>query len=321
MMKHPAIISIPILLAIGILILRFSSESVSSTNQKAVIPEKPINIIGSDDAPMVLILAGKFEMGTNSSEIPQLVRWAKEWYFIAAEWYEDETPRHTVYLDDFYMDKYEVTNAQYARFLNAYGTNTDQKGHKLLDIDSPDCLIEKSEDTYKPKPGFEEHPVIEVSWYGASIYAQFYDKQLPTEAEWEKAARGGLVGMKFPWGDMDPNGNMCNFADMNVDFSWADKNTNDGYERTAPVGSYHPNRYGLYDMAGNVWEWCADRYDLEYYPKSPENNPKGPTTPTIVVLRGGSWNYASNDLRNANRHADCMSTASAHIGFRCVKRN
>jgi formylglycine-generating enzyme required for sulfatase activity len=244
-------------------------------------------ITRKDGAEMVFIPAGEFEMGTDESKIPQLVLWAKKWSNkdTEADWFEDETPCHTVYLDSFYMDKYEVTNAQYARFLNEYGKNTDAAGHTLLRIGDRFCLIEKKWNAYRPKSGYDNHPVTTVSWYGAAAYAQFYGKRLPTEAQWEKAARGGLVRKRFPWGDDDPDGTQCNFADKNTFqmlpnppfplSSWSNKNVDDGYGQTAPVGSYPPYGYGLHDMAGNVWEWCADENDPDYYRGSPKDNPMG----------------------------------------------
>jgi formylglycine-generating enzyme required for sulfatase activity len=241
---------------------------------------------------MALIPAGEFEMGSNDGE-------------------GDEKPVHTVYLDAFYMDKYEVTNAQYAKFLNDYGRNPDAAGHELLDINSEYCLIEKVGSTYRPKSGYENHPVIEVTWYGAAAYAQFYGKRLPTEAEWEKAARGGLVGKKYPWGDEAPEGK--------ASFGGGLK----------PVGSFAPNGYGLYDMAGNVWEWCADEYYSGYYSKSPRNNPKGPgiaitfknndftNVTTRRVLRGGSWLNNPDYLRCAFRGSFVPTYTVSDIGFRC----
>lgn len=268
----------------------------------------------NDGAEMVLIPAGEFSMGPNY-----------------------EMPAHTVYLDAYYIDKYEVTNAQYATFLNEYGKNEDAAGHKLLAIDGSDCLIEKVGGTYQPKSGYENHPVIQVSWYGAGAYAQFYGKRLPTEAQWEKAARGGLVGKEYPWGDSNPDGSNANFADKNTDYLWSDKTIDDGYERTAPVGSYVPNGYGLYDMAGNVWEWCADRYSSAYYSVSPKDNPLGPGPPIFFVnddftkvrqwcvLRGGSWYSPTFHLRCTDRFNSPPWSPPFNVdgfgivGFRCAQ--
>jgi len=277
-----------------------------------------------DGAEMVLIPAGEFQMGTDPAEIPQLVQLYKE-YGAKASWFEDETPRHTVNLDAFYMDKYEVTNSQYAQFLNDYGKNADAVGHELIDLDDEDCLIEKGGSVYRPKSGYENHPVIEVTWYGAAAYAQFYGKRLPTEAEWEKAARGGLVGKKYPWGDSISPTKANYDSDRSRSYSTADM-----LEYLNPVGSFPPNGYGLYDMAGNVWEWCADEYDKNYYSKSPKDNPTGPGTPILFVnsgftsvkesrvCRGGSWYNGPNDVRCAIRYRIYPSFCYNDQGFRCV---
>jgi len=257
-------------------------------------------VIGGDGAEMALIPAGEFQMGDNFNEGSNA-----------------ERPVHTVYLDAFFIDKYEVTNAQYAKFLNAYGKNVDAAGHQLFSNSD----IEKAGDIYKPKAGYENHPIVYVSWYGAAAYAQFYGKRLPTEAEWEKAARGGLVGKRYPWGDD------ISHDDANYDGTGG----KDKWNGTSPVGSFAPNGYGLYDMAGNVWEWCADEYDSGYYSNSPKNNPKGPgaviafvdndfTNVNILrVLRGGSWNNSTSYLRCAGRNDRVPTNTSRNIGFRCAQ--
>ena len=247
-------------------------------------------------AEMALIPAGEFKMGDNFNE-----------------GHSDERPVHTVYLNVFCIDKYEVTNVQYAEFLNAYRingkSNVDAAGHQLFDIDgdifeSP--KIEKAGNIYKPKAGYENHPVVEVSWYGAAAYAQFYGKRLPTEAEWEKAARGGLVGKRYPWGDD------ITHDDANYDGTGG----RDKWDGTSPVGSFPPNGYGLYDMAGNIWEWCADWYDFNYYSESPVDNPQGPESGKWRVFRGGHWNDDPYNLRCANREF-LPAIVGSHFGFRC----
>ena len=192
---------------------------------------------------------------------------------------DDESPVHTVYTDAFWMDEHEVTNAQFAAFLNDQG-NQSEGGATWLDEGDEDVLIEKSGGQWQAKSGYGDHPVIEVSWYGAQAYCKWADRRLPTEAEWEKAARGGLVKKKYPWGEEDP---VCTKgAENGVQYSRCDG-------RTVPVMSFAPNGYGLYDMAGNVWEWVADWYDSGYYKNSPFENPPGPTSGSYRVLRGGSW--------------------------------
>ncbi len=121
--------------------------------------------------------------------------------------------------------------------------------------------------------------MVYVSWNDAITYAKWAGKRLPTEAEWEKADREGLVGRKYPSGDKEPDGSQCNFFDEEPD---------DGYRYSAPVGHYSPNGYGLFDLAGNVWEWCSDWYDRNYYANSPPNNPSGPNNASFRVFRGGS---------------------------------
>ncbi len=271
-----------------------------------LVTSTPPTITGKDGAKMVLIPAGEFQMGSNDGE-------------------DNEKPVHTVYLNAFYMDKYEVTNSQYAQFLNDYGKNADAVGHELIDLDDEDCLIEKGGSVYRPKSGYENHPVIEVTWYGAAAYAQFYGKRLPTEAEWEKAARGGLVGKKYPWGDSISPTKANYDSDRSRSYSTADM-----LEYLNPVGSFPPNGYGLYDMAGNVWEWCADEYDKNYYSKSPKDNPTGPGTPILFVnsgftsvkerrvCRGGSWVGNPDYMRCADRYWGDPAFSFDYQGFRCV---
>lgn len=271
---------------------------ITATDGKAGAP----TITGSDGALMALIPAGEFQMGDAFNE-----------------GYSDERPVHKVYLDAFYIDVSEVTNAQYAKFLNEYGKETDPAGHTLIIIGS--SMIEKAGNVYRPITGYESHPVVYVSWYGAAAYAQFYGKRLPTEAEWEKAARGGLVGKRYPWGNEITNDDANNLGTGGRDI----------WSGTSPVGSFAPNGYGLYDVAGNVWEWCADEYSSGYYGVSPKNNPKGPgisvtfinndftSVNTARVLRGGGWlNYAPFTLRVAYRGLDVPTSTYYDIGFRCA---
>ncbi|MBM3219216.1 MAG: hypothetical protein FJZ38_11155 [Candidatus Rokubacteria bacterium] len=222
---------------------------------------------GDDGAEMVLVPAGEFTMGSHA--------WA------------DEEPPHRVHLDAFYVDKYETTNALYERFMRAAN---------------------------RPAPNFwsetkwngSSQPVVGVSWDDADAYCRWAGKRLPTEAEWEKAARGA-DGRKYPWGEQ-------------WDASW----TNSGESRlgkTAPVGSYPSgvSPYGAHDMAGNVWEWVADWYGKDYYQRSPERNPDGPDSGHTRVLRGGSWNNAPSALRAAVRSSLTPDYRSYNVGFRSAR--
>jgi iron(II)-dependent oxidoreductase len=258
-------------------------------------------ITGKDGAEMVLIPAGEFQMGTDPDEIPALVQQHEQSGVVALD-FENETPRRAVYVDAFYMDIYEVTNAQYKKFMDATGHYPPLYWDDSL-YNAPN------------------QPVVGVFWYEAVAYAKWAGKRLPTEAEWEKAARGGLVGKKYPWGDSEPNGTQCNFADRNTDFKLSDKSVDDGYEYSAPVGSYPANGYGLYDMAGNAWEWCTDRYDEEYYVNSPRWDQKGTDSESFLVLRGGSWRHFAFILRAAHsfrHHKLDPSWTWLTNGFRCV---
>ena len=238
----------------------------------------------SQTSDMVLIPAGEFQMGSNNGE-------------------RDEKPVHTVYLDAFYIDKYEVTVAEYKQFVKA-------TGHRLL-----------PESGARTSPT-DQHPVVQVSWHDAMAYAKWAGKRLPTEAEWEKAARGGLTAQNYPWGDA-----------IDTDRANYNKNTKSGThdERATPVGTYPANNYGLHDMSGNVAEWCLDTYHRKFYADAPRNNPiagaeniqqaiaNADAGKAKRVVRGGSWSFNAKSVRVANRLAEKPSLLSSDVGFRCVK--
>ena len=264
---------------------------------------------------MVLIPAGEFEMGNNNYK-------------------GDEKPVHKVYVDAFYMDVHEVTVGEYNKFVK-------ETGHRPLLPWVP---------KYSPT---DKHPAVGVSWHDAMAYAKWAGKRLPTEAEWEKAARGGLKGKLYPWGDAAPDGTQCNFSDKNSNTNHADQNADDGYEWNAPVGSYPPNLYGLHDMAGNVWEWCLDAYEPNFYSDSPVKNPilgatlvdwlennlilpskdvmsstnnidwvieNAATIQSNRVLRSGSRTCSATVVRVSLRNSEIATTTYYNdFGFRCVK--
>jgi len=315
------IIAVSIFLIIGISIAQKDSQQT---------PNKSKEIIGKDGAKMVLIPAGEFQMGTDLAEIPGLIQWVKGLYpdaDVKADWFKDETPRHTVYLDAFYMDKYEVTNAQYRKFVQATG-RSEPEGIGVTIINGVyftrlSYFCPWSDKNYKDYKG-DQQPVVCVSYEDAKAYAEWAGKRLPTEAEWEKAARGGLVGKKYPWGDdWPPPSKAGNFPDEALEriapIVTFVPSYNDGYPYTAPVGSFNPNGYGLYDMAGNVQEWCDDWYEKDYYGKSPKQNPKGFDSGESRVLRGGSFLGNAVNLRTANRTFNKPTPPQyIDLGFRCV---
>jgi formylglycine-generating enzyme required for sulfatase activity len=211
-------------------------------------------------------------------------------FLMGSEREGDHNPPHTVRMSSFYMDKYEVTNAQYLEFCK----DTDRKMPEFWGMEE-----------FRSGPDFPDHPVIGVSWSDVKAYAEWCGKRLPTEAEWEYAARGGLESMNFP------NGNTLDSTMANCSRS--------GTGGPVPVGSYPANGYGLYDMAGNVCEWVADYYSGEYYSKSSVENPQGPESGKFRVMRGGGWHSGPSCNRVYYRNALPGNWVDFNVGFRCVK--
>ncbi len=236
---------------------------------------------------MVLVKGGTFTMGCTSEQ--------------GDDCDSDEKPAHQVSLSDFFISKYEVTNAEYAEFLNAKGNQTEG-GKTWLDIESSSCDIEKQGSRYSAKSGYANHPVREVTWYGATAYAKWKGMRLPTEAEWEYAARGGqeMRSTKYAGSnDLDK-------------VAWYSTTT--GYSGTKEVGTKSSNELGLYDMSGNVWEWCSDwKGD---YSSSSAHNPTGPSSGSYRVLRGGSWDSNPTRCRVAHRSSHFPTFSYYHVGFR-----
>jgi len=216
----------------------------------------------------------------------------------------DEAPKHTVYLDAFYIGKYEVTNKQYHSFVKT-------TGHRL-----PENCCEARYNIWRgdmPVEGTANLPVINVGWEDAAAYCKWTGGRLPTEAEWEKAARG-TDGRTYPWGNEPVSGNRANYAFDPVPI-W------DGIATLANVDQYEFGKspYGAYEMAGNVWEWVQDWYDPDYYKNSPPKNPTGPATGQAKVIRGGSWRNNAETLRSSNRNKHAPMERRVYIGFRCAK--
>lgn len=326
---------------------RFATAAASS----------PVHIKGdSSVAGMVLITGGAFEMGGDNSQAAA-----------------DELPKHTVEVSSFYIDITEVTNAQFRKFVEATGyvTTAEKKPDweemkKTLPAGTPkpsDDLLQAASLVFEPSQGpvdlnnynqwwnwikgadwkhpqgpgsnikgKDNYPVVHVSWDDAMAYCKWAGKRLPTEAEFEFAARGGLVNNIYPWGNEPVNEGKPKTNSWEGKFPYNNEQK-DGYMRAAPVKSYAPNGYGLYDMAGNVWEWCSDLYNNDYYKQLAGKvtvNPQGPShsydpqEPGMEKrsLRGGSFlcndSYCSG-YRVARRMKSSHDTGLEHTGFRCVR--
>ena len=273
----------------------------------------------ADADHMALIKGGTFMMGDAKGE-------------------DDEKPVHKVTVGDFYLSKYEVTVAEFKTFVDATGYKTVAEEVGWSNVWTSGYWVEKDHvdwryDTQgRPLSSRDyNHPVIHVTWKDAVAYCAWLSRQsglnyrLPTEAEWEYAAGNGAKHTRFSWGNKLPGKKkVANLADQSARNAITDGNVfekyNDGYAYTAPVGSFTPNKLGLYDMTGNVWEWCNDWYASDYYEKSPELNPKGPKSGDKRVWRGGSWVNVEFASRITFRsYGEPEAVNFAFVGFRVAR--
>ncbi len=237
--------------------------------------------------PMISIPGGAFTMGRDDGP-------------------EDERPAHTVVLQGFEIDRVQVSNADFARFLEQHGT-TDLQGRRYFDWDDGDARIHTVAGRWRADPGFEDHPVVEASWLGAWAYCRSLGKRLPTEAEWEKAARGSDA-RRYPWGEAEPTASHARFAS-----AWND---------TAPVGTYaaHPSPYGVIGLAGNAWHWVSSAY--RPYPYRSDDGREDPAPGPVRATRGGGHDSAASALRSTERGRGLSRAPAAghhNIGFRCAR--
>jgi formylglycine-generating enzyme required for sulfatase activity len=285
------------------------------------------SFISKDNVRMKQVPGGTFIMGSEEPDLAQIA------------------PVHKVYLKTFFIDEHPVTNRHFAEFLNSMrpAEKENTGGQEQVDAEGvPDGDVAPSDGkvperfkwvalrsdldiegrkgwwpteilyergNYVALEGFEDYPVVSVSYEAAAKYCNWVGKRLPTEAEWEKAARGGLRQKKFSWGDALPTEGIV------FNRQWTDNQSPVPLEN---VKIYLPNGYGLYNMSGMVWEWCSDWFDPFYYKNSPKKNPTGPESGNLKVLRGGSWFNAANALRVALRNFIVPQALDETTGFRCV---
>jgi formylglycine-generating enzyme required for sulfatase activity len=270
----------------------------------------PALIKGADDTEMVLVPAGEFWMGSTPAEVERdCTRFPVS--PDPCKSFHDETPRHRLHLDSYYIDRYEVTNALFERFVRAtnHRTTAEREGSGLTWQQKDgkwQWLLVAHAAWHSPNgPGTgarDDHPVVQVSWADAQAYCRGMGKRLPTEAEWEKAARG-VDSRRYPWGE-----------------EWEDARANGGRaaKGTSRVGEYPDgvSPYQVHDMAGNVAEWVADWYGEDYYTRGPDRNPEGPTSGQMRVLRGGSWFNMPFLMRSTTRIAATPGSRTSQLGFR-----
>jgi formylglycine-generating enzyme required for sulfatase activity len=260
-----------------------------------------------DGMVMVFVPAGEFTMGSDDGPV-------------------NELPIHQVTLPDFWIDQTEVTNAMFARFIEETDYQTDgQKGgcSYMVDLDTEkwhciaDAVWDHPHGADSGLDGLDAHPVVQVSWNDARVYCEWAGRRLPTEAEWEKAARSDDA-RKFPWGNEEVNGNLLNLGDEAYGTAWSMRGINDGYQFTSPVGHYPEgvSPYGAFDMAGNVWEWNSSL--SKAYPYDPNDGREDLSAGGLRALRGGAWDDFEFNLRTMIRFRGGPTFRVSYIGFRCA---
>jgi len=239
------------------------------------------------DTSLVLIKEGTLKMGSKSGE-------------------KDEKPTRRIKINSFYLSKFEISNIEFAFFLNTKGNQIG--GNSIwLNLDGEwnnlKCRIYLKDSIFLVEKGFEYYPVNFVSWYAANEYCKWKGGRLPSEAEWEFASKGGvLFKRKYEMNKTEID-----------DYAWYNLNSENSWHKS---GQKKPNLAGLYDIFGNLWEWCSDFYDVNYYKIRPNKNPQGPQTGDYRVVRGGSWSNGPEMLSSSNRNALNPNTNKINLGFR-----
>ena len=303
--------------------------------QEANKPTDIKQITNSIGMKLTLIPSGEFMMGSGESAEATAAFFNKTYgeNILTADLFKDEHPKHRVRITKpFYLGTYHVTRGQFRQFVKNSGYKTEaEKGEKPGAYGwNPDKKKFGFNEKYSWRnAGFEqtdEHPVVNVSWNDAVAFCQWLSKRedktyrLPTEAEWEYACRAGTTTRYYNGDDPETLAKVGNIADAAAkapfpDWTWTIK-ANDGYVFTSPVGKFKPNAFGLYDMHGNAWQWCADWYDAEYHAVSPADDPPGPTTGSSRVIRGGCWYSPAWHCRLADRYWDLPGIGDDGLGFR-----
>ncbi|MEE8451533.1 MAG: formylglycine-generating enzyme family protein [Thermoguttaceae bacterium] len=319
-----------------VMLLTIAGTAFSET--KEPLKELAVDLGTGVKMEMVLIPAGEFKMGSGESAKDTAAFFDKTYgkNLLKADYFNDEHPQHRVRITKpFYLGKYHVTRGQFRQFVKDSGYKMDgEKGEKSGAFGwNPEQRVFASNKDYSWRnAGFEqsdEHPVVSVSWNDAVAFCQWLSRKegktyrLPTEAEWEYACRAGTTTRYYSGDDPETLAQVANVADATAkakfpDWIWTIR-ASDGYAFTAPVGQFKSNAFGLYDMHGNAWQWCADWYRDDYYGKSPADDPTGPDTGDVRVLRGGPWSGRPFGSRSSVRAVAAPDFRFDFGGFRVAR--